>query len=339
MLYHLVLFYVKIGLHLFYKKIEIEGLENIPKNAAVLFVANHQNAMMDPVLIGTHNSRVLYFLARASAFKSKILGKLLGQLNAMAIYRVRDGVDSKKLNEAVFDKCNLLLDNNKSILIFPEGSHSLVRKVRSLRAGFVRITFDYLAKNPTKEFYIIPIGLNYNNTFDYAKKVKIIYGKPILASAFYDENDINKSRSELIKETHQKLTELIVNIEDDDNYNSIIASLSEDEFLTPVKTNKKLKSSISKTQNLKPQTGKRKNVYYYLLMLNTILPFLIWKWLKPKIKSQEFISTAKFSLGLTLFPLTYFIQTLIVNHFFGIYYAISYIILCFLIVILTTKSR
>lgn len=339
MLYHLVLYYVKIGLHLFYKKIEIIGLENIPENAAVLFVANHQNAMMDPILVGTHNSRVLYFLARASAFKNKIAGKLLNQLNAMAIYRVRDGVDSKKLNEVVFDKCNKLLNKNKSMLIFPEGSHNILRKVRSLRGGFTRITFDYLDKNPTKEFYIIPIGLNYNNTLNYAKTVKIIYGKPILASAFYNNKNSEESKTKIIEETHQKLKELIVNIDDEENYESIIATLSEDEFLTPIKTNKKL---LTKTNTQKPSSEtlkKTKNIFYYLLILNTLFPFMIWKWLKPKIKSIEFISTAKFSLGLTLFPLTYFVQTLIVNRFLGINYALIYVFSCFLIVFLSTKTR
>ncbi len=339
-LYLIVRFYVRTGLHLFYKKIHVKGLDNIPKNGAVLFVANHQNAMMDPILIGTENPRTLYFLARASAFKNKIGAKLLNAINAIAIYRVRDGVNSKKLNEVVFDKCSKLLDKNKSILIFPEGSHSELRKIRSLRAGFTRITFDYLNKNPNKEFHIIPIGMNYSNTKDYAREVAIVYGKPILASQFYDKNDVKKSIGLIINEVTKSLKEVTVHINNEESYNEILNSISEKEFLTPEITNLKIQNIVlkkdSKVKNLKK---KSKNLFYYLLILNSIFPFLIWRWLQPKVKQKEFISTAKFSLGLTVFPLTYFIQTLLVNQFFGNLYALVYVVFCFVIVLLSTKTR
>lgn len=338
-LYNSVRLYVKIGLNLFYKKIDVVGLENIPKKGVVLFVANHQNAMMDPILIGTNIPRKLYFLARASAFKNKIAGKLLNAIHAIAIYRVRDGVDSKKLNEAVFKQCNDLLNNNKSILIFPEGSHSYLRKVRSLRAGFVRIALDYLEKNPDKEFHIIPIGMNYSNTRDYAKEIRIIYGKPILASQFYFKEDLNKSKNTLINEVHKKLKELTVHIENEENHDAIISTILEKEFLTPKITNNKIQNLGKQNSTFKIQHSKSKNFFYYLMQLNSIVPILFWKWLKPKVKQVEFISTAKFSLGLTIFPLVYFIQTLLVNHFFGNFYAAIYVCFCFLTVLLSTKTR
>lgn len=341
-LYSIVRFYVRVGLHLFYKKNNVRGLDNIPKNGAVLFVANHQNAMMDPILIGTENTRTLYFLARASAFKNKIGAKLLNAVNAIAIYRVRDGVNSKKLNEAVFDKCNKLLNKNKSILIFPEGSHSELRKIRALRAGFTKITFDYLDKNPNKEFHIIPIGMNYSNTKNYAKEVAIIYGKPILASQFYNKNEIKKSIGLIIEEVTIRLKEITVYIDDKENYKAILHSISEKEFLTPKETNQKIQSRSVRTEfstQSRSVRTKSKNFFYYLLMLNSIPPFLIWQWLQPKVKKQEFISTAKFSLGLTIFPLTYFIQTIIINNFFGNIYALIYVVLCFVIVLLSTKAR
>ena len=75
-LYRIVKLYVKTGLFLFYKKITITGEKNIPKNKAILFVANHQNAMMDPLIVATATNKTMYFLARASAFKNKIAAKL-----------------------------------------------------------------------------------------------------------------------------------------------------------------------------------------------------------------------------------------------------------------------
>jgi len=336
-LYRLVKFYIKTGLFLFYKKISIIGEENIPKKGPILFVANHQNAMMDPLVVATSTNTVMYFLARASAFKNKVAAKLLSAINAIAIYRVRDGVNSKALNESVFGHCTSLLSNGKSILIFPEGSHNIVRKVRPLRAGFTRIAFDYLAKNEGEDLIIIPIGLNYNNTINYAKSLHIIYGKPISAAKYFDKNNRNKSTGDLIKVVHKKLSELTVYIDDSENYDSIISSLAEDDFLTPIKTNNSIKNLNTNISKFKEP--KSKNIFYFLMMFNSFFPFLIWKWLHPKVQALEFISTAKFSLGITAFPIFYILQSFVVSHFFGSFYAFLYLIISFLLVFISTKTR
>ena len=75
------------------------------------------------------------------------------------------------------------------------------------------------------------------------------------------------------------------------------------------------------------------------MQLNSIIPFLIWFWLRKKIEAKEFISTAKYSLGLTIFPLFYGLQTIAVAVFFGNTMAIYYVALCFILVFLSTKTR
>ncbi len=334
-LYKLVHSYVKIGLHLFYKKIEVSGLENIPKDKPILFVANHQNAMMDPILIATHNTRVLYFLARASAFKNKIAAKLLNAIHAMAIYRVRDGVNSKKLNIAVFEKCIDLLSNTECILIFPEGSHSIKRQIRSLRSGFTTIAFNFLEQNTNKELYIIPIGLNFTDTISYAEKVHIIYGKPILASAYFNANNRRESIGNLIEKVSNSLKEITVHIADTKEEKRIPKAA----YLQPKITNKKLEQGFYDTSETIPKKRKKHTIFYYLLQLNSILPFVVWYFLKSKIKQKEFISTAKFSLGLTIFPLTYILQTSLILYFFGMTISLIYLFFTIGLVYVTTKTN
>ena len=338
MLYKIVESYIKAGIFLFYKKVKVIGKENIPKKGPILFVANHQNAMMDPLVLATSVGKSMYFLARASAFKNKIAGKLLNKLHAIAIYRKRDGVDSAKLNEAVFDHCLQLLNEEENMLIFPEGSHNIVRKLRSLRAGFTRMTLDYLKTNPSKDLIIVPVGLNYDNTIDYAKSLHIVIGKPISTRAMYDEKNEQESIKKMLDEVHQKIASLTVYIDDEKNYGEIVSSLNEKEFLTPKLTNDKI---ISSKFNFGKMVSKvnPKNIFYYLMMLNSLMPFAVWNWLKPKIDAIEFTSTAKFSLGLTVFPFFYWIQTLIVKSFFGSSVAWLYIGITFLLVILATKTR
>jgi 1-acyl-sn-glycerol-3-phosphate acyltransferase len=337
-LYYLVYIYVKVGLHLFYKKVEVKGLDNIPKKEAVLFVANHQNAMMDPILVATHNTRILYFLARASAFKNKIAAKLLNAIHAIAIYRVRDGVNSRQLNIKVFEKCVALLSKNKSILIFPEGSHNIKRQIRSLRSGFSQISYNFLTKFPNHQLYIVPVGLNFKNTLCYPDEVAMFYGKKINVNNYYEEN-YKKFTGKIIKKVSDSLKELTVNVPND-NYNKMISVLNEEEFLTPNKTNTKIAkfNKINYSENNQEKQRKR-NLFYKIMYVNTISAFLFWNWLNPKIKEKEFISTAKFSIGLTVFPMVYLIKAILLTIVFNFTIGLLYFLFSIFIVFLSTKTN
>lgn len=338
LLYKIVYLYVKIGLHLFYRKIVVKNLQKIPKKEAVIFVANHQNAMMDPVLIATHNTRILYFLARASAFKNRLAAKLLNSIHAIAIYRVRDGVNSKKRNIKVFKKCVALLSSKQSILIFPEGSHSVKRQIRSLHSGFSQISYDFLSKNPNRKLFIVPIGLNFTDTINYPEEVSIVYGDKIEANALY-QSDYRKYTGNIIQKVEASLKEITVHIPNK-NYDKILGNLDKSEFLTPQKTNTKIKnSSFLKTEKRTTTTLKKRNIFYYIMLLNTLCAFLFWYWLKPKIKEKEFLSTAKFSIGLTIFPLEYLVKSTVISCFFDVKMAILYIMLSVFTVFLSTKTN
>ena len=330
--------YAKTGLHLFYRKIYLKNVQKIPKNDAVLFVANHQNAMMDPILIATHNTRILYFLARASAFKNKLAAKLLNAIHAIPIYRVRDGVNSKKLNVKIFEKSIALLYKKQTVLIFPEGSHSIKRQIRPLQSGFSKISYDFLSKYPNRKLYIVPVGLNFTNTLGYPDEVAIIYGDKIEANAFYQTN-YRKFTGKIIKEVSASLQRLTVHIPEE-NYDKIVDKLVKSEYLTPQKTNDRIKDLSSlKTANNSAKHKRKRNVFYYLLFINTLFAFLFWSWLKPKIKEKEFIATAKFSIGLTIFPLEYFVKSVFIYGFFNLKTALMYIFISVFVVFLSTKTN
>ena len=96
---------VGIGLFFTLKKITVYGEENIPAKGAVLFIGNHENGLIDSILIPLTTKRIMYFLSRASAFKNVLVSKLLYSLNMIPIYRIRDGVNTIEKNVAVFEQC------------------------------------------------------------------------------------------------------------------------------------------------------------------------------------------------------------------------------------------
>ena len=139
------------------------GKNNIPKKGAILFVSNHQNALIDPILMATTNPRDIHFLSRASAFKNSVANKLLRALNMIPIYRIRDGVNTIEKNYAIFEHCVKLLNAKKAVGIFPEGEHHLERRINPLKKGFVRIILSTLQKYPELKIQIVPVGVNYNH--------------------------------------------------------------------------------------------------------------------------------------------------------------------------------
>ena len=60
-------------LRLFYKRIIVEGKEHIPVGCPVIFAPNHQNALMDPLVVHFAARMQTVFLARADIFRIPIL--------------------------------------------------------------------------------------------------------------------------------------------------------------------------------------------------------------------------------------------------------------------------
>ena len=103
--YLFVKFYIRTGFAFYFKRVLVSGKENVPKGKAILFVANHQNALIDPLLIGSVSPRELNFLTRADVFNKRLVRWLLSTVNMLPIYRIKDGINSLSRNEEVFEKC------------------------------------------------------------------------------------------------------------------------------------------------------------------------------------------------------------------------------------------
>ncbi|MCH7403204.1 lysophospholipid acyltransferase family protein [Belliella kenyensis] len=287
---------VKFALHLFYHKIVVDGKKHIPKDKAVIIVSNHQNALIDPLMIATHTRLEPHFLTRASAFRNPFFAKLLDYIRMIPIYRVRDGVKNMEKNQETFDKSIHVLLGKGSMLIFGEGSHSTLRNLRPLKKGFARIAFQTLEKNPDLDLVILPVGINYSNHFHSGSKVRISFGEYIEAKMHYPNFD------SLIKTTHQALEKLVVNIPDE-NYENLLHQLIDHKV--------DLTSKIAVDQFIEakqPQNKLSKPTYLRNKLMKLFHLPLYWTWLRisNKIKDATFIATFKFIIGLVGLPAWYF---------------------------------
>lgn len=59
--FKLVKLYATFAINFYFKKVEVVGKEKIPKNKPILFIANHRNGMIDPILIATRLPFIFHF--------------------------------------------------------------------------------------------------------------------------------------------------------------------------------------------------------------------------------------------------------------------------------------
>lgn len=208
---------VKLCREGFYRKISIVGKENLPNNKPYILAPNHQNGFMDPIMVAASiRWKQTFYLVRADIFKNKWASKALHAFNMMPVYRMRDGADSIEKNKEIFEKCHQILKGGNPLMIFPEGNHSNVKKLRPLKKGIARIAFGAEeAHNFDLDIQIVPVGVNYSNHTDVGATLQVAYGKPI-SILDYKESYLNDSAKTLV-EVRQKLykgiSDLIINIQ------------------------------------------------------------------------------------------------------------------------------
>ena len=209
--------------YIFYRNVYSMGLENIPEDGAVIFAPNHQNALMDALIIMSIKSWQPVFMARADIFAGQFVRRLLFLMKILPIFRMRDGKESLKQNDAVFNKAVEVLRKRRYLVIYPEASHKGIRKLRPLKKGITRIAFmAEEASNYSLDVKIVPVGINYQDYYEFRTDVLINFGKPISVKEYraqYEENP-QKAHHDLVQRVTEELSSLIIDIRDTENYDN-----------------------------------------------------------------------------------------------------------------------
>jgi 1-acyl-sn-glycerol-3-phosphate acyltransferase len=200
---YILVWFTKQG---FFRRVTRQGLSNIPKNKPVIFAANHQNSLIDPIVIATTNRYPVFFLTKSDVFKNPKIAKILYALNMLPIYRERDGSDFMEKNKAIFNRCSKILEGNGRIIIFPEGSHNNKNRLRKLKKGIARIALQ-ADRNTQEDIWIVPVGLNYTNTRNKCADLFLSYGKAINASELFKANPNATNENELSNPLMEKISD------------------------------------------------------------------------------------------------------------------------------------
>jgi 1-acyl-sn-glycerol-3-phosphate acyltransferase len=247
------LFY--IGIRLFYRKYKRTGIKNIPKSEPVFFVSNHQNSLMDPVGLTVSMPFVSYSLGRADVFSHPISGPILRSVNSLPIFRKKDGRDFKESNKKTFNTCYDILGDDGKIMIFPEGSHNLKKRLRPIKTGVSVIIDGAIEKYPDIDINIVPVGLNYSNSVNKNADYLVNYGKPIKLSHF--NKLVGKERTSAVMDAIENgIKSLIIDFSEEEFYNLYHYLCFDSQFV---------KQNLSLIEQLAKRKKKTEGITLYVL--------------------------------------------------------------------------
>jgi 1-acyl-sn-glycerol-3-phosphate acyltransferase len=201
---------------IYFKKIEISGVDLIPRDGPVILAANHPQSVTDALVLGLRSGRMVHYLAHSGLFGKKWRAWLLRNLGVIPVYRRQDVGDATDRNMDMFAACETLLERGGAIGIFPEGVSAEQRRVQKLKTGAARIALQTDAKNDWRMgVTIVPVGLNFESRRRMRTRVLLRFGQPIAAADYreaYEEDPIEAVYA-LTDTLQTALRALVVNIE------------------------------------------------------------------------------------------------------------------------------
>jgi 1-acyl-sn-glycerol-3-phosphate acyltransferase len=166
MIYALLRWITGIALHWFYNDIRIVGAENIPRDGPLLIAANHQNALVDSLIVGWLVPRRIAMTAKATLADNPLIAILFRVLHVVPLRRVSDEVRKqngvpadKSRNAQAFAEIFKLLERNGALLIFPEGKSHNEAGLEPLKTGLARVALQARDEHAVTGLRILPLGL------------------------------------------------------------------------------------------------------------------------------------------------------------------------------------
>lgn len=179
--YGLVRRFARLVLGLFYRRLEIVGLERLPAAGPLIVAANHQNGLVDGLALVALLPRPLSPLAKAPLFAHPLIGSALRLLGALPVHRRQEGGIDPARNQPLFAEAAARLGAGGAILIFPEGLSQPEPALQPLRTGVARMLLEAEAAAAGRlGVRLVPVGLVFHEpaTFRAGWGIAVV-GEPV----------------------------------------------------------------------------------------------------------------------------------------------------------------
>jgi 1-acyl-sn-glycerol-3-phosphate acyltransferase len=185
--YRLIVGALRLVVHIYFRRVEVTGVENLPTEGGGVLVAWHPNGLIDPGLILTHFPRQVVFGARSGLFKVPGLGLIIRGIGTVPIYRAQDASGSsdpearRAANRGSLEALAAEVARGSFSCLFPEGtSHDAPHPVE-IKTGAAR--FYYQARQLQEPGaippVIIPVGLHYDRKQLFRSSAHVVFHPPM----------------------------------------------------------------------------------------------------------------------------------------------------------------
>jgi glycerol-3-phosphate O-acyltransferase / dihydroxyacetone phosphate acyltransferase len=178
-----------------------------PREGACLFVLNHPNGLLDPLVATASLPRPPRMLAKATLWKTPVLWPFLAVFDPIPVQRRQDGAVEAGATERTFAAVHEALAQGDAIAIFPEGVSHGERDLAPLKTGAARIVLS--SPVPVQ---LVPAGLVYGDRETFRHSVLLRVGSPIP----YDDLRESGSVEELTQRIRDALYPLTLHGSDDE---------------------------------------------------------------------------------------------------------------------------
>jgi 1-acyl-sn-glycerol-3-phosphate acyltransferase len=174
-------------LALFFRRVEVTGLGNVPATGGGIFIAWHPNALVDGALIVTAFPRRIVVGARHGLFRWPVLGAALRAMGAVPVYRRRDfpedadGARRREGNEKSIDAMARAVAQGAFALLFPEGESHDAPYLIELKTGAARLYYRSCERTDAGAVppVIVPVGLHYDRKHLFRSSALVSFHPPI----------------------------------------------------------------------------------------------------------------------------------------------------------------
>jgi glycerol-3-phosphate O-acyltransferase / dihydroxyacetone phosphate acyltransferase len=170
--------FLRTLLRIFFRRIELDGLDRLPASGPAVLVANHPSSLVDPILLLAFAPRPVAFLAKEPVFRMPVIGPAARALDAIPVHRAMDGADPRR-NAETFERARALLRRGGVLALFPEGTSHDDPQLKPLKTGAARIALGAASTGEGLPLSVVPAGLVFTDKRTFRSEALLAFGAPI----------------------------------------------------------------------------------------------------------------------------------------------------------------
>jgi len=207
---------------LYYPARTVEGWERIPPGKPLVFVLNHPNGLLDPMVLRVATGVPARFLAKATLFRSALGRLVMDAFGSIPIHRAHESgarAGDASRNDESFARCRAELAAGGAMALFPEGVSHSDPQLRPLKTGAARIALSAEAEHEGKlGISVVPVGLYYERKTLFRSSVLLVVGEPIAVAPLLADyrRDERPTVDKLTEAIDARLDEVVLQAESRD---------------------------------------------------------------------------------------------------------------------------